>query len=109
MDDRLNAPDIARIPIPVAHLELSEMLDYSGRKLLVTPEKVTFYYRLGEDSPVQAHVHGPCRPAEPRTVPFPLPGTSTIVFYRGWPQYWPDWLRDLGTRHQPPAGGTSTA
>ncbi|MFE7117226.1 hypothetical protein ACFU99_17630 [Streptomyces sp. NPDC057654] len=102
-------PDLARIPVLVADLGLPEMLDYSGRKLLVTPQTAIFFYRPGEDGPVQAHVHGPCRWGRgPRTTRFPLPRTSTIVFYRNWPQYWPDWLRDLGARHQPNGGGTLT-
>ena len=76
-----------------------ELLDWLGRKVLVTPRTVEFTYRPGQHTgPFSADVTGPARSA-PRIQPFR--GEMTITFYHQYPEHWPQWLRDLGNANAP--------
>lgn len=92
-----NARD--RITVHLRVTGQPDVIDWRGRKVIVTPESVVLTYQPGHDSPVSAMVTGPARPA-PGIRDFS--GEMTISFYSEWPEPWPQWLRDLGAAHTPP-------
>ncbi|MFC9219734.1 hypothetical protein ACFT8W_02770 [Streptomyces hygroscopicus] len=88
------------------HVEEKPDIIYRTR-LIITPEIITFIYRLDSTEPVngiwpvRAEVYGRFRLARPGTWSFNKPARKTQWFYQAWPEHWPTWLIDLGAEHRP--------
>jgi hypothetical protein len=93
----LTDPHTVTVRLPVT--DKPDVLDWLGRKVIVTPRTVELIYRPGIQGPATANITGPARPA-PRIQPFH--GDMTITYDHQHPEHWPQWLRDLGTEHTPP-------
>lgn len=74
-------------------------------KRIVAPQIITLTYLPDAPGPVNgiypasAAVEGPCRAARPGGMRTPT--RTTEVFYRAWPQHWPQWLIELGAENRP--------
>ncbi|MEW1724130.1 hypothetical protein [Streptomyces sp. NPDC093109] len=76
-------------------------------KSIITPETVTFIYRLDNPGPVngiypvRAEVTGPARSAHTNEPYNDGRRDLTEFFDRDRPQDWPDWLIAFGAEHRP--------
>ncbi|MEV7089446.1 hypothetical protein AB0O07_26745 [Streptomyces sp. NPDC093085] len=96
------------IDIVTVKLHVQDRPDIVYReRVIITPEIITFRYRLDALGPVngicpaRAEVYGPTRLVDPGPYSFGNPPTGTTWFYRGHPEHWPAWLIDLGAEHRP--------